>query len=124
MLSFTAFCQVQIGLGRLLRFLDESMKQNQAAFGVRIEEHAGDSILGQAGSHFEDPAAQRSAKWHTDGLSELHGFDVLSDSLSVLLGVCLEPFAHRLAARLGAVEDGRDSLARFFSHSSWSNRCL
>jgi hypothetical protein len=57
MLAFVASRQAQILGRRLLRFLDESVKQDHTASFVNVKEHASNSILAQARPHFVDAVA-------------------------------------------------------------------
>jgi hypothetical protein len=84
MFLLVAFCQLQIFVWRLLRFLDESMEQNHSTLLVYVEKHASNSVLSQARSHFIDALAERLANRHPDGPAELYSLEVLSEVLPVL----------------------------------------
>jgi hypothetical protein len=86
MLGFVALRERQIFQWRLPRLLDKSVQDNHAAFSINIKQHAPDSILEQAASHFEDAITKRLANGHSDRPTELNGFDVFADPLSIFRG--------------------------------------
>src|SRR5690348_17414601 len=98
MLGLVAFGQVQILSRRLLRFLDESVKQNHSPSPVDVEKNTGNSTPTHARSHFIDTFAQRSANGHANGPAKLDSLDVLSDALPVRWRKPLKPFPYRLPA--------------------------
>src|SRR5881394_3032013 len=111
MLILVASCQLQVLSRCLLSFFDEPVEQDHPSLLVDIEEHTCDSVLNQAGPHFINPATQRPATRHSNRPAKLHGLDILPDALPILCRKLLQPFPHRLSARLCAIEDRWNPLA-------------
>lgn len=85
MLEFISLCQIKIFIGSLPRLLDESMQQHHPASLVDIEKHTGDSVLSQISPHLMNAIAQGSANGHPDGPAELHGLDIFTNQLAILI---------------------------------------
>jgi hypothetical protein len=103
--------QFPILVGRLARFLDESVKQNHSAFPVYVEQYARDSVLCQERPHFANAVAQRLANGHSDRPAELDGFDVLADAFPVVAWKPSQSISHGFSSCLCAIEDRQNSLA-------------
>ena len=78
--------QLEIGFRRLLRLLDEAMKQDHLAF-VIAEQNAGNPIPREACPHFLKPlmALHATAKGHPDRPSELRRSNIVSNQLPFVL---------------------------------------
>jgi len=75
--------QVQILVRRLLRFLEESVKQDHAALFVDVKKDSRDSVLSQVRPHFIDAVSQWFTNGHPNRPAELHRLDILADTLPI-----------------------------------------
>jgi hypothetical protein len=85
--------QIQIGIWRGARFLNNAMQQNHSLLLIDIEEHARDSIPWQICSDFVYSFTYRAAGRHSNRPSEFDSLDIFTDQAPVFRIHCLEPFA-------------------------------
>ena len=93
-------------LRRLLRLLDEPMKQHHGSFG-EPKEHPRRTAIRQTTSHFPKTISKRPAHREANGPPEFNLLDVLAYGLPVIQGESLQPSAHGFLATVRGKEPGR-----------------
>jgi hypothetical protein len=108
----TSSGQGEVGVGRLLRLLDEAMKRHDP-LASNYEQHTRDLTAGKIAAHFPQAVSERAAQRHTDWPTILDAHQILADGVSVSVTQSAQPVPQDFTACGSPIED--DGIFRGFS---------